>query len=280
MSATEKRFIAGVMRALVAALLPHSHRESVLGDLEEEFGVRASREGSQKASWWYIREAARAVLVIGFHLLLKRSLFWIVLLAAAFGSAGLILLNAFDGSGRPVPGWLILDPWSAMFFSLTIYLRWKRITRAGLRFSVAMSSSALVIVASYLYAVGFKNPSALEIPLSGHLWRLAVGLGIAAAFSGLVVLGTSSTRRSAAAFAGLSVPWLIYSFLFLQHQAARSLRPITRVILPFGTSIPLGGPRGLHFDLWVGMPLNFLLWSAIAMVLVNFASRIFRSAPS
>ena len=49
-----------VDRALQAIGADPSFAEAVLGDLSEEFAMRAERDGWGAARWWYVREAARS----------------------------------------------------------------------------------------------------------------------------------------------------------------------------------------------------------------------------
>ena len=48
--------------ALLEALgAEHGYRDAVIGDLAEEFQVRAERDGERAARWWYYGEAVRSV---------------------------------------------------------------------------------------------------------------------------------------------------------------------------------------------------------------------------
>ncbi|HEU4565169.1 MAG TPA: permease prefix domain 2-containing transporter [Gemmatimonadaceae bacterium] len=79
--------------------------EAVLGDLAEEYALRASRDGEAAARWWYAREALRStphlIRSAARHARRHRPALVAAWLAGGALAAALVLLALFGGHGPP-----------------------------------------------------------------------------------------------------------------------------------------------------------------------------------
>jgi hypothetical protein len=250
---------------LLDHLLPED-ADSVNGDLAEAYEIRRTRDGERTTDQWYRREVVVTLVHIGFSRLAQHRLAGFTLLSGV--AAGITSLHF----GVNIPATMLA--YVGLMLMVSLYLSATKAHPFGER--LAASTGAFMTMTSilYVFVIGFENPRATGMPLSGHVWRLGVMLLIGVFLGAIVAFVSGDSLGARMSLLAVFLPWLSYGYWLVTRSRWETFPTPLKVLLPYESYSLLAPSLRMyhwHVGMWLGMAVNTAVWAALALLTASLA---------